>query len=313
MNNDKIEVSVVVTCYNQENYIKKAIESILMQKTEFAFEILIGDDASTDHTADIVADYAKKYPNMITAFLRQENLKPTRNFYELAVSAKGEFIALLEGDDYWIDSNKLQKQYNVLAENGNYIGCTHRIMYVDQNDKKLEQESSLYQFEEQTYTLDTFLNNSKTLPGHTGTMFFRNFFKNKSYDWKILYKAHDFMGDVTLNFMLLTQGDIACMPDIMSAFRVVVKEGESNWGSVHNKRDMEKEYLYFHAKQYKWYIDNFGSSKAILFLVNQNYYFAIRHYLKKPSRERWKILKDVKIDGANVVGIIKYFLNRIIS
>ena len=96
-------VSVILIAYNQRRYIRQAIESVLAQETSFPYELLIGDDASDDGTSDIVAEYARAYPDIIKAFIRPENVGAARNAVLLLQQARGELIASLEGDDYWID------------------------------------------------------------------------------------------------------------------------------------------------------------------------------------------------------------------
>ena len=112
-------VSICCITYNQEKYIKDAIEGFLMQKTEFPFEIIIHDDASTDMTADIVREYEKKYPEKITAIYQKENQFSKGVMPEVLPfkASKGKYIAFCEGDDYWTDSSKLQKQITEMEKN----------------------------------------------------------------------------------------------------------------------------------------------------------------------------------------------------
>lgn len=90
-------VSVIVPTYNHEKYIRKALDSILMQEVPFLYEILIGDDASCDETQDILHEYQERYPDKIRLFLHKENIGATRNSYELLTNAKGRYLATLEG------------------------------------------------------------------------------------------------------------------------------------------------------------------------------------------------------------------------
>ncbi len=120
-------VSIICNTYNHEKYIAQAIEGFLMQKTNFPFEILIHDDASTDGTTSIVKQYEAKYPDVIKPIYQKVNqysqgIKP-RTFQ--FPRAQGKYIALCEGDDYWTDPLKLQKQVDFLEENEEYVMCTH--------------------------------------------------------------------------------------------------------------------------------------------------------------------------------------------
>lgn len=126
-NNNEIVVSICCITYNHILYIQQCIDSFLIQKTNFAFEIIIHDDASTDGTVDVLQEYEKKYPNIITILYEDENQysKGVRGIYVKYVfpRAKGKYIALCEGDDYWIDENKLQIQVDFLENNLEYTMC----------------------------------------------------------------------------------------------------------------------------------------------------------------------------------------------
>ena len=118
-----ILVTVVSLAYNHEPYIRQCLEGFVMQKTNFAFEVLIHDDASTDGTADIIREYELKYPDIIKPIYQKENQYSKGVFIEktfLYPNAKGKYIAECEGDDYWIDPYKLQKQVDFLEANPDY-------------------------------------------------------------------------------------------------------------------------------------------------------------------------------------------------
>ena len=109
---EMVKVSVCCIAFNQERYIKECLDGILSQETNFLFEVLIFDDASTDGTQEIIADYARRF-NQIRLFLQKDNQWNNKRYGLvdfLFPNSKGEFIALCEGDDYWTDSKKLQKQ-----------------------------------------------------------------------------------------------------------------------------------------------------------------------------------------------------------
>ena len=124
-NNNEIMVSICCITYNHENYIEDAIKGFLMQKTDFKFEILIHDDASIDNTAKIIKKYEKKYPHLIKVIYQKENQfsKGVRILNSLFEKSKGKYIAICEGDDYWIDEYKLQKQINYMEDNQDCTFC----------------------------------------------------------------------------------------------------------------------------------------------------------------------------------------------
>ena len=122
-------VSILCTAYNHEQYIRSALEGFVSQKTGFAFEVLVNDDASSDGTAAIIREYAEKYPEIIRPFYQKENQfsKGIGYIYEniFYPHARGKYFAFCEGDDYWTDESKLQRQVNFLESHPDYSACVH--------------------------------------------------------------------------------------------------------------------------------------------------------------------------------------------
>lgn len=136
---DKILVSINCITYNHENYISDAIESFLIQKTNFKYEILIHDDASTDKTADIIREYEKRYPDVINPIYQKEN-QYSKGLKASQINnkrAKGKYSAICEGDDYWSDPYKLQKQVDYLEENPSFSVCVHAATVIDADSKEV--------------------------------------------------------------------------------------------------------------------------------------------------------------------------------
>ena len=127
--------------YNHEKFISQAIDGMLKQETDFPFEIIIHDDASTDSTAEIIKKYADKYPKIIRTILQKENqYSQKKNIMAIPINeAKGQYIASLEGDDYWIDPLKLQKQVDFLEKNSGYVCCYHNSIVVNDNDEMIRE------------------------------------------------------------------------------------------------------------------------------------------------------------------------------
>lgn len=123
MESSEVLVSVFMITYNHENYIEHAIEGVLMQKTSFPIELIIGEDCSTDNTRKIVREYEGRYTEIIKAQYPEKNRGMNNNFLTVLQSARGKYIALCEGDDYWTDPLKLQKQVDFLEANPEYSLC----------------------------------------------------------------------------------------------------------------------------------------------------------------------------------------------
>lgn len=125
---NNILVTVVCLTYNHEKYIGRALESFINQKTNFRFEVIVHDDASTDSTAKVIRDYALKYPEIIKPIIQTENqyskgVNINVNF--ILPNIQGKYVALCEGDDFWIDNYKLQKQIDALEVNPKCLMCSH--------------------------------------------------------------------------------------------------------------------------------------------------------------------------------------------
>lgn len=133
------KVSVLMLTYNQEQYIDEAIRSVLLQQTDFDFELVIGNDASTDRTGEICSKWKEKYPEQIVLFNREKNLGLQRNFIQTYEQCQGTYIAICEGDDFWTDKHKLRKQADFLDSHPDYSTCFHRVInyYEDKGTKSL--------------------------------------------------------------------------------------------------------------------------------------------------------------------------------
>ena len=133
-----IKVSVLCTAYNHEPYLRDALEGVVHQQTNFPFELLVSDDASTDNTAAILREYAEKYPDIIRPFYLEKNIYSQGiDVYEtlLFPESRGEYLAACEGDDYWTDPTKLQRQVDFLDAHPEYSACVHNTVAHDTDGK----------------------------------------------------------------------------------------------------------------------------------------------------------------------------------
>lgn len=229
---DDIMVSVCCVAYNHEKYVKKAIESILNQKTNFKFEVLVHDDASLDSTADIIREYEEKYPDIIKPIYQTVNQYsmniPITNKYQFP-RAKGKYIAFCECDDYWTDENKLQKQVNFLEKNKQYIACVHRYIVVDEYNNKQNVKTFGYYEKNSVYKFNDFF--EKNLPSQIGTLLMRNIAMDKKKGYPEWLEGIKIPGDIKLNLWLLVHGDIYRMDDVMSAYRFISKKNGQSYSS----------------------------------------------------------------------------------
>ena len=135
-----MKVTVLVFAYNHIHFIRKALDSVLEQKTDFDFEILINDDCSTDGTRELVQEYAIAHPEKIRLLLSPVNFHDGRIADRGLKEARGEYIAFLDGDDYWTSADKLQKQVGLMDAHPEYSGCWHYQEYVDAEGKRMQDQ-----------------------------------------------------------------------------------------------------------------------------------------------------------------------------
>lgn len=223
MNTNIPLVSIICLTYNEQEFVRDTFDSFLSQRTNFSFEILVYDDASTDNTPKIVQEYYQKYPNLFRITLYKENnFKKGLGFYGLRVGfseARGKYIAYCEGDDYWCDEYKLQKQVDFLESNKQYEVCAHETII--RNDLDNREDGTLF-----THTnVNIFIDRTKkdiynfkdTLTGnifHISSMVFRNI-PIRWPEWINTVTALDMI----LFMILAEKGDIYLMRDVMSVYR----------------------------------------------------------------------------------------------
>lgn len=214
-----ILVSICMITYNHEKYIREAIEGILMQKTSFPIELIIGEDCSTDRTREIVIDYANKNPEIIKAQLPEMNIGGNKNFLSVLEAAQGKYIAICEGDDYWTDPYKLQKQVEILEENNKVVAVitNSSICDVESNTISIERIVIPPSNLEGIYNLHDFFKYNHQYP--TLTVVFRN--RNMDIIISNMNKvANPYLGDWTLFIFLYMYGDFYFINQVTSAYRI---------------------------------------------------------------------------------------------
>jgi glycosyltransferase involved in cell wall biosynthesis len=233
-------VSISCITYNHEKYISDALDSFLMQKTDFDFEILIHDDASTDGTADIIRDYERRYPNIIKPIYQTENkykngLKVIHYIFNYH-RAIGEYIALCDGDDYWTDKYKLQKQVDYMRKNPECSMCIHSSDIVDGN-KRFEGVKVRPYKESCIVSIDDLIMGGGGFCTTASIMYCRNKFKDLP---KFFMDAH--VEDLPLQLILASRGKVYYIDESMSAYRVGIQGAWTtnlNSGKYSKERNIE--------------------------------------------------------------------------
>lgn len=269
-------VTIHCITYNHENFIADAIDSFLMQQTNFNFEIIIHDDASTDRTVDIIKEYQNQYPNLIKPIYQIENRyskgeSVSKFIYE---RAKGKYTALCEGDDYWIDPFKLQKQVEYMEKNTECSLCVHG-GYVVSASKKI------IMWKSRANKGCKFFTPEEVIEGG-GDLFLTN---SMFYPTKFAYDKPDFfekvsVGDYPLAINLSLLGTVYYMDEFMSAYRV----GHSGSWTATNFSTIENM------------TNHFREIEQMLDEINQytNFRYAAAISMRKYRNQFFLLLKDKK-------------------
>jgi glycosyltransferase involved in cell wall biosynthesis len=217
------KVSISLLAYNHEEFIAEAIESVVLQKVNFAYEIVIGEDCSLDSTREIVLHYQRKYPDKIRVFLSKKPLNNRQsgrlNFVRNLKACRGEYIALLDGDDYWSSPFKLQKQVDFLDDHPRYAICFHDAIRMYENGS---QRPWLYPGgKKEVYSLAD-LAAGNFIP--TCSTMFRNRLFSEFPGW--YYEVS--MGDWPLHIINAHYGDVGYIDEVMGVYRV---HSRSRWSA----------------------------------------------------------------------------------
>jgi glycosyltransferase involved in cell wall biosynthesis len=210
-NNNNIIVSVCMITYNHEDFIAKAIEGVLNQKTEFDYNIIIGVDCSTDRTREILIQYQKKYPEKIHLILHKHNIGSINNFVETLQSGNSKYIAFCEGDDYWTDPLKLQKQVDFLEANPDFSLCFHNALIL-WDDKSKPPKYFCSKDQKEVSTVEDVIE-KWFIP--SASMVLRKEHIMPLPGWfKDIYN-----GDYAMHLLLANKGKIGYIDEVMSVYR----------------------------------------------------------------------------------------------
>lgn len=304
-----LKLSIGMLAYNHEKYIAQAIESILMQKVNFKYEVFIYEDCSTDKTRDIIEKYRMLYPDIIKVNYNNENLGMKKNGKNLRLSLKGEYTAHLEGDDYWLDEHKLQKQVDFLDKNKDYAMVAHNVIFVDKNGNKIENsfKKNIYPVKKEgDFLLSDFENGH--MFSQTASIVCRNNFNKLSEDQKEEYFNCIANGDKKSQLLNLLYGKAKFFPEFMSAHRVVYDEGDS-WTAKNYKKNMNffnyegdigLENLAFKINEIKLNMKN-SKEKIIISAIN--------HLIKNNNKINRDVLKNIWKIEKNKFLFLKAIIN----
>ena len=277
-------VTIRCVTYNHEPYIRQCLEGFVMQQTNFPFEAIVHDDASTDGTAAIIREYAEKYPDIIKPIYETENqyskhdgsLRKIMN-----ANTRGKYVAMCEGDDYWIDSLKLQKQVDFMESHPEYSLCFHATNCIYGQD-----ENPCYTicYDKSEFNMDDLILGGGGMMA-TNSMLYKSDFVRNVPLW--VQKAP--VGDLPLMLLLGAYGKVHYIDEIMSVYRLGV--GVWSSGVERDKSKLKRHYEALYKMFYafdKW--SNYSHSYIVKMELNklkQQYRKAILiYYLKKIFGEK---------------------------
>ena len=227
---ENVKVTVWLSTYNQEPYVAQALDSILMQKTNFPFEVIAADDCSTDRTQEIILDYQKRYPDNIVTFFPEHNLGGCRKLTGCIDAGlfRGEYLSYLEGDDYWLGEDRLQTLVDFLEANPEYSRVSYRRKVIDEKGKSKGfdiPESGLGK----PFTIEDFLS-GKNYSDFGGV--FRNYFKQCGSKYHELFWVSRNVLDFQDMFITQDFGPVFVMDAVYGVYRSVSVPGAQNYNSI---------------------------------------------------------------------------------
>lgn len=294
-----IMVSIIITYYNQKKYIASSLMSVLSQITDFKFEILCGDDGSNDGTYEELLEWQKKYFKIIKVErmprekIKYEPIKRvSKNRKTMLSKARGKYVAFLDGDDCYLNNNKLQKQFNMLENNKQCIACGHPIKVFYEDGRKDEYDIG------RVSQNKLIINNRiywSYLWLHADTFLYRNIFLNDPDRMHII--NDDFFDDNTITCHFLKYGDLIYLPESMVGYRQI---GDSSW----NSRDkVQKAYINFCVyNEVKRVIPEWSVSNFI-----RNYPFMHTYYENRNNNILEQIGNNFNVNSSFFNSVLKYY------
>ena len=225
-----MKLTVYLSTYNQEAYVAQALDSILMQKTSFDFEIIAADDCSTDGTQTIILDYVNRYPGRIIPYFTNPNVGGCKKLTDVIDAGlfRGEYLAWLEGDDYWLGEDRLQTLVDFLEEHPEYSRVSHKRLVIDENgtEKGFDISDAVL---EKPFTIDDFL------AGRNYSDFgsvFRNYFKTAGQKYHPLLQSSRNVCDFQDMFITQDFGPVYVLDRCFGVYRSRSAAGHSNYNSI---------------------------------------------------------------------------------
>ncbi len=235
---NEVMVSILCTAYNHESYLRDCLEGFVQQETTFPFEVIIHDDASTDSTADIIREYEKKYPNIIKPIYQTENqYSQDVDIYKdfLLPRIRGRYVAFCEGDDFWTDRQKLQKQFDFMEAHAECAICVHKVKMVDGVTNQFITYTPAVEIKESVLAANAYLNAWKDNNWifQTSSFFLRAELYREYCNNEPKFQQVTEIVDEPMLLWFSTKGCFGYLEEVMSCYRF---QAPGSW-SVQNKAE----------------------------------------------------------------------------
>jgi glycosyltransferase involved in cell wall biosynthesis len=302
-----VKVSVIVHTYNHENFIRQTLDSILNQQTNFEYEVIVGDDASPDSTPQIVQEYQQKFPDIIKTLLHPKNLGGYGKGNTLATLAvcKGQYIAAMDGDDYWTNPLKLQKQVDFLDKNPDFVACFHNAL-IHFEDGSYPDMYVNDETQREVTTIEDLVGEDEIWYMATSAVMFRNGIIKEYPQW-----FHDSKsGDIPRYILLGKHGKFFYINEVMSVYR------KNGGGMSFTDGKQDADFLFNRIRMYE------GIDKELDYRfhpkINKNiarYYLMLANSIQYEDnffKSRYFALKSLKLSSPNSLEHLKSVLQKYI-
>ena len=292
-----IKVSVCVVAYNQKEYLRKCLDSLVGQDLNCNYEIIVGDDASTDGTTDLVREYAEKFPDLIVPVLHEKNLGPTKNYISVHARAKGEYVCHMDGDDVAYPG-KLQKQTDCLNGNKDYVLAWHKVdVFNDAGEVSKILHNQLNEIVNVDAITKTDFLKYGMLGAHSSTMYRRI----AAPDFKLIKGE---VLDYFLIGLILDFGHACRIEEVLGGYRLNAdkKTSSKNKSLYFNKSPIRQLY----CKHLTWFFLQDKRCRKSIFL-NAIFNFLVDVRFLRPTSIDFLLLSFESFSLSGLLGIAKYY------
>ncbi len=285
-------VTVVITTYNQQKTIARAIDSVLAQKTDFPFEIYISEDCGQDRTREILLRYAARNPGVIRLNLRSKNVGISRNWYEALLAAHGKYVCTLEGDDWWLSDQKLQKQVDFLESHPECVAVSHTIQLTDNAGNTFDCLPDDPLVVGQYATMENFLSG---ITYSCTACLVRNFFDPADERMRAYVTANRSIADFALCMLYLDKGRVFVMDQALSAYRISSNaQAHQNYNSTQTDLKKYSDFLDVVARSRDYFGCKYNFDRSLLSgtfypFIDRIKYGGLRPFLREMKRMPFRV------------------------